>query len=175
MLKQGVLINETRDFAQKLLSEKLPKEYVYHSLQHTIDVAAAVREIGENCDLSELDLETVEMAAWLHDIGYVISKDDHEEKSIELATEFLKDRNVDPRRIEKINGCIRATRMPQSPNNLLEEIICDADLIHLATDKYSETAEKLKEEMEFTKDLILTDKEWMEMNLQFFGEQEYFT
>lgn len=175
MLEEGVLIKETQDFSKKLLTEKLAKEYVYHSLEHTLGVVHAVREIGENSGISEVDIETLEMAAWFHDLGYTVSKEDHEEHSVRIASEFLSERGVAAERIEQIKGCILATRMPQQPRNLMEEIICDADLLHLATDKYCDQAQKLKDEMEFTKNLILTDEEWMQMNLDFFGQQEYFT
>jgi hypothetical protein len=52
--------------------------------------------------------------------------ENHEDVSIEIATKFLKENNYPDEKIQKIVGCIDATRYPQNPKNLLEEIICDA-------------------------------------------------
>lgn len=175
MLQEGVLLKETRDFAEGMLTNDLPKQYIYHSLSHTQSVVDAVLDIGRNSQLSDEDLETVEVAAWFHDLGYTVSKDEHEDRSIEIARGFLAGRNVASEKIDQIAGCIQATKMPQSPKNILEEVICDADLIHLATDQYCDLAIRLKTEMEFTKNLVLTEKEWMGMNADFLSEQQYFT
>ena len=148
---------------------------IYHSLEHTLDVVHAVEEIAKASNLDEEALETVLLAAWFHDLGYASSVDEHEAKSVDLARNFLSNKGLAEKRIEQIAGCILATKMPQNPQNLLEEILCDADLFHLATDKYCETSCKLQKEMNFTKNMNLSDKKWLKMNKSFLGEQEFFT
>lgn len=169
------LLEEIKVFAKKILEEELPKELVYHSLSHTQDVVSGVLEIGAGNELNEYDLETVQIAAWFHDLGYSISVDEHEQKSAKLARDFLQKRGVDGKRIIQVEGCIMATRMPQNPQTLMEEVLCDADLMHLSTEKYFDQAAKLQEEMKFTKSMKLPDKKWLKMNKTFLGEQEYFT
>ena len=44
--------------------------------------------------------------------------------------------NYPTEKMESVLACIGATIMPQQPTNLLEEIICDADLYHLSLDEY---------------------------------------
>lgn len=175
MTEESTVLQATAEFAQKVLKEKMPKELIYHSLKHTKDVVDAIKEIGEGSGLSESDLETVLIAGWFHDLGYCDSLEEHELKSAELAREFLPQFDISEERIRQIEGCIMATQMPQNPNNLLEEILCDADLVHLATKEYCDRAEKLKEELAYSKNMPLTHQEWWAMNLDFFRKQEYFT
>ena len=54
----------------------------------------------------------------------------HEDEGIKIATVFLAEHKVKDEIIAGIKGCITATKMPQSPKNLMEEIVADADLFH---------------------------------------------
>ena len=51
--------------------------------------------------------------------------------------------------------------MPQSPNNTLEQVLCDADLLHLAQDDYFKKADLLHKEIESTKLCKISEKEWL--------------
>jgi predicted metal-dependent HD superfamily phosphohydrolase len=175
MNTEGSLLEETRKYAEKVLTEELPNELTYHSLDHTLDVVKAVEQIGTASNLTEEELETVKIAAWFHDLGYASAIEGHEAKSAELSRSFLSEKGLKEERIKLVEGCIMATKMPQNPQNLLEEVLCDADLFHLATEKYCETACKLQEEMRFTKKIKLSDKKWLKMNKEFLVQQEFFT
>ncbi|MEQ8239063.1 MAG: DUF5706 domain-containing protein, partial [Cyclobacteriaceae bacterium] len=56
-----------------------------------------------------------------------------------------------------------------------EEIICDADLLHLATDNYFNKATLLHEELEKTTGNKISEQQWMDMNKKFIKDHEYFT
>jgi uncharacterized protein len=75
-------------------------------------------------------------ACLFHDIGFTISGQDHEERGCEIAEEVLPDLNYDSDQINRIKGMIMATKIPQTPNNKLEQIICDADLDYLGRDDF---------------------------------------
>ncbi len=175
MSEKNNILAETARYAEQVLIEKVPKELSYHSLQHTRDVVKATEEIGKGCGLSEVDLETVLIAAWFHDLGYCDSLDEHELKSAEMARKFLRQYNLEEERVSQVEGCILATKMPQQPANLLEQVLCDADLVHLASQEYCELAEKLKDELAYSKNMNLTKQDWWAINLQFIQEQEFFT
>ena len=64
-------------------------------------------------------------------------------QSTKLATTFLQENGADAALIEKVTSCINATKMPQSPGSLIEQILCDADLAHLGTDEFSAKNELL--------------------------------
>ena len=65
--------------------------------------------------------------------------------------------------------------MPKNPKNLLEQVVCDADLHHLGTEEYFNMARRLKDEINNNSDEILTDAKWMQMNVEFIKEHTFFT
>jgi hypothetical protein len=70
-------------------------------------------------------------------------------------------------RIAKVVSCIDATSMPQHPRNLLEQILCDADLCHLASSSYPDYQEMLRVEWHLELGLSITDEEWNVSNDKF--------
>ncbi len=175
MISSEEILIEVKDFAERVLKEEFPEGLVYHGLEHTWNVVSAAKEIGKHSELNEEDLEVVELAAWFHDLGYKSSVSDHEAHSAELAQDFLKKRKLDDHKIVKVMGCIMATKMPQSPKNLIEQVVCDADLLHLSTDKYFEQSSRLKKEIENLSGKQYSDIDWMDSNKNFFKEHTYFT
>jgi predicted metal-dependent HD superfamily phosphohydrolase len=139
-------------------------------------VAQAVEEIGHATQLSDDDLETVLIAAWLHDTGYRKDTDNHEAIAKENAGKLLTEWGASPKKIEQVKGLIQATCMPQNPKNLLEKVLCDADLAHLGEKNIIECGEDLRQEFEKFKNLKFeTDEEWIRYNLDFFKQHQYFT
>ncbi|MBP6977749.1 MAG: DUF5706 domain-containing protein [Bacteroidales bacterium] len=132
------LLKETEEFCLHLFADLDPEKYIYHNLAHTKEVVEASKIIGQHEDLSPEEMEMVEIAAWFHDTGYTMDYDHHEEESKKIATKFLTGKELDPDRIVVICGCIDATRIPQTPRNLMEQVICDADMYHLALANFAE-------------------------------------
>src|SRR5688572_2295549 len=141
MILQTQLLDETRNFVESLFEKQLPDQYTYHNIQHTREVVAAAQLIGVKSSLLQEDQEVVLLAAWLHDAGYCSRYDNHEEDSMRFARKFLEEQQTDLAKTEKVLGCIKATRYPQQPQNLLEEVLCDADMYHITLDNYFERAE----------------------------------
>jgi predicted metal-dependent HD superfamily phosphohydrolase len=143
---------------------------------HTQGVVMACEEIAHYYQLHEEDHLALIVAAWFHDTGFSSGKaHGHEEISIQLATNFLTEHNADAAFIAKVTSCIEATKMPQAPKNLIEQILCDADLFHLGTDEFAERNRLLREELvEFSKQDI-SKKQWRKMNISFLENHKYFT
>ena len=59
--------------------------------------------------------------------------------------------------------------MPRNPNNILEEIICDADLYHLGTNDFDKKGELYKNEIEALQGFKIPEKDWLQNNLKFMG------
>lgn len=174
-LSQNDLLDKVKQYAKDILTTKIPEELAYHSFTHTEDVVNAVLEIGRHNQLSESELNILELSAWFHDLGYRDSVDNHEEKSVTIAEDFLKEHQCDGDTITMVKSCILATQMPQNPENILGKIICDADLLHLSTPKYFHYAELLKTDIEFVKGIEISEQEWLKMNIGFFKSHHYFT
>ncbi|MEK7671213.1 MAG: HD domain-containing protein, partial [Bacteroidota bacterium] len=130
------ILNQAQAYVSSLLNGKLPGWAVYHNLRHTEEIVEAVQEIGEGSRLNKSEMEIVLLAAWFHDVGYTEVADGHEEKGVEIATRFLQAKGYPQNKIEQVGGCIRATKVPQSPKTFFEEIVCDADVIHLGKKRF---------------------------------------
>lgn len=169
------VVKKVEDFASEILKKEIPGKFVYHDFYHTSRVVEASRLIGSECGLSEDDLRLVTIAAWFHDTGYKNGCAKHEEGSARLAREFLSSIDFADEDIRKVEACIMATQMPQSPTNLLEQVICDADLHHLACTDYTEMSERMHKEIEHVKGQEIDQASWNEMNYKFFKDHTYFT
>lgn len=151
------------------------KDLVYHDLQHTKAVVANATHIANHYQLNNEDFFVVITAAWLHDIGYFIDKTNHEEAGAAAADDILKEFNVDAALIEKVQGCIIATKIPQNPTGLLQEIVCDADLFHLGTEQFPDRSKLLRKEIELIKHVNFDKKQWRQKNIEMLQSHHYFT
>ncbi len=172
---ESELLDQTKQFVVELMDKELPRQYVYHNLEHTLDVVEAATEISLKSHLRREQMEVVLAAAYLHDIGFVKANDSHEDHSIALSTEFLKKLQVHDDYIQQVIGCIEATKMPQKPNNLMQQVLCDADLYHLASDEYFKKAELLREEFSSVENAEISESQWLDMSTVFIDNHKYFT
>ncbi|PHN08185.1 HD domain-containing protein [Flavilitoribacter nigricans] len=162
-------------FVAQLLIDNLHKNLVFHNFHHTVYVVRGVRQISENLGLSEENKEILNLAAWFHDTGLTEVYLGHEEESKKIARRFLE-RNAYPEvRILQVLACIDATKMPQQPQNLLEKVICDADMFHLALPEYYHLQRLLLEEFRLVMHKKCTDEEWANENLAFLNKHHFWT
>ena len=73
-----------------------------------------------------------------------------------------------------VNLFEKITRLPQDPQNIMEEIICDADLDYLGRPDFFTIAQKLYLEMK-AKGKVNTEKEWDQIQVGFLKSHKYFT
>jgi predicted metal-dependent HD superfamily phosphohydrolase len=168
-------IQQSKDYVTKILEEDLPKGCVYHNLNHTIEVVEAATEIGGNSGLSEEEMEIVLISAWFHDSGLIKSYENHEEESAKIAREFLSGINYPNEKIEKVTHLILSTKMPQTPNNILEEVLCDADLSHIGKKGFNTRSHLLRAEWENMLGKKVSDFEWIKNNIDFIAENKFYT
>jgi len=169
------MLENTSIFVTQLFAEKLPVWAVYHDLTHTIETVNACLEIGRGSDISEEDLELLCIASWFHDTGYLYTVDGHEEKSSEIALNFLKENYYSSDRINTVVDCILATKIDKIPRNLLESIICDSDLITLGKQEYFGKNDLLKFEIELRDGKKISELDWLKRSHHFLSFHKYFT
>lgn len=147
----------------------------FHNLQHTINVVTAVEIIGTGEGLDKKDRSMVILAAWFHDVGYVNGFKGHEENSAKIATEYLISKGIQEKDIDTIKELILSTRHPQQPLSIAAQVICDADLLHLADADYEEKNALLRKEWEATKNELCSDEDWLKRNISFLSNHRFFT
>lgn len=156
------------------LKNELPAALHYHTIEHTLDVYECALALAKKEGLRPSDIKLLLIAAIYHDAGYLEQNSDHEQASCTIAQKYLPQFHYNQQDIDAICSVIMATKIPQQPHSLLEEIICDADLDYLGRDDFFSTGDKLYEEM-----LVLGNvknrEQWNSMQLAFLQQHHYFT
>jgi uncharacterized protein len=162
-------------YALARLEHELSPDLAYHCLAHTCDeVVPAVERLARLESVSQDALLLLRTAAYYHDIGFVQQRDNHEAASIAIARAVLPDCGYTPEDIAVIEGIIWATKLPQSPQTLLECIMADADLDSLGRLDFLSRSMNLHAEMAAFGDAILL-KDWYHQQVQFLCNHRYFT
>jgi predicted metal-dependent HD superfamily phosphohydrolase len=172
---ESELIRKARAFAEIVFKDRTFESRPFHNLAHTRDVVAAAQEIGNHIDLTEDEMESAIIAAWLHDIGYLEGEGDHEKKAAEKSKELLLSWGAPHRKVLEVAEAILSTKIPQQPKSIVSKVICDADLFHLSTEGCTEQSDKLREEWQKVGKRSMTDKEWLKQNLEFLENHHYQT
>ncbi len=162
-------------YVSRLLTKHLPAGLLFHNLNHTLNVVRGVRDIAHHLQLAGEPLEILLLSAWFHDTGYVNVYKGHEQESRKIAKAFLEEEGYPPANTEQVLSCIAATEMPHRPQDLIQEILCDADLYHLSLWDYPFLQQQLREEYGRMLNREFTNQEWMEENLSFLKNHRYFT
>jgi len=161
-------------FILKKLENELSNELSYHCKHHTEDVLKVTIQLCEYENISAYNTNLVKTACVFHDAGFIISRVEHEKYSCKLAKNYLPDFGYTFDEINLVCGMIMATKIPQSPKNNLEEIICDADLDYLGRDDFYKIGDSLFEELKI-QGLIQSKFSWNEIQIKFLDSHTFFT
>ncbi|MCE7055196.1 DUF5706 domain-containing protein [Algoriphagus sp. AGSA1] len=169
-------LEKFESWIRKMFENRQKSEFCYHNIEHTLQIVDKVREIGEYYGLEKEEKEDLFFAGWMHDVGYWEGKGEgHEVRGAEMAEEYLIQLGIDKQRVDRIKSLILATRIPQNPQNLLEEIICDADLFHLSSDQFYDQTLLLKKEKENSGYGEIPLSEWLAGSQIFMLSHHYHT
>ncbi|OJV14404.1 MAG: phosphohydrolase [Dyadobacter sp. 50-39] len=157
------------------LESRLDRTLFYHGIHHTLDVVQASAEIAALEGITDGEsLALLRTAAFYHDSGFMATYQGHEEAGCTLARAVLPGFGYSTAQIDTICGMIMATRIPQSPKNALERIICDADLDYLGRDDFESIAATLFEELK-ARDMIDDIPAWDAVQVKFLEAHCYWT
>jgi predicted metal-dependent HD superfamily phosphohydrolase len=109
----------------------------YHNLKHIQEVLQIV---------DKLDESSLKLAAWFHDIIYDTQRHDNEEKSAEYASDLLSLLNIPDLIINNTCRLILTTKHHQVEVNDLDQVLIDADLAILGSNRkrYSEYMQAIR-------------------------------
>ncbi len=156
------------------LEEELPRYLYYHNVKHTVDVVTEVELIGWAEGLDDEGILLLKTAALFHDAGHTISYDEHEFHGTELVREILPGYGYSEGQIEQICKIIMATKLPPKPQDIFQEIICDADLDYLGRSDMIPVSNTLYKELS-EQNKIGTMNDWNKLQVKFISAHTYFT
>ena len=172
----GHLVQKSEKYVRDLFKKEMPEYLSYHDIEHTEYVVNQSRIIGQNSGLTEEEINTVMVAAWFHDSGFVRTSTGHEKESQDLAREFLTSAGAPKNQIEKVLRCIEATEVPQNPgNDMLARVLCDADMAYLSEKFYLDRTRQLRKEWNHSPETKMSRKAYYKETVGLFRNHSYFT
>ena len=163
----NTLHNKIKEYVNGLFEYILAPALIFHNLTHTQNVVKNTMEIAGHCNIRENQMLILFAAAWFHDTGHLFTEPkNHEEAGCFIMRQFMFDKVDDIGIISDIERCIMATKLPRNPQNLLQQIICDADVYHFGTEEFQENNKRALEEhiLKYGEtDLIQFSKDTIEM------------
>lgn len=106
-------------YIQKADESLVALGFTEHSFAHVTMVAENAGYILETLGYPQRDIELVKIAAYLHDIGNLVNREDHSQSGAVMAFYLLKDMQMDPEEIAEIMTAIgnhdEGTGRPVSP------------------------------------------------------------
>lgn len=167
--------NRVKSAVIETLQRDLNPALYYHNHLHTLDVISASEHLGILESIRGEEMEVLLTAALLHDTGYIWAYDQNENLACDFARRLLPEYNYGDGAIDQICEMIMATQLPQSPKDLLSEVLCDADLDYFGRDDFFPVAIRLHQEWKEFTSRHLDFLEWYSIQLEFMMEHTYFT
>jgi len=170
------LIQIAKDFSNEVMARDMnPTVYHYHNVHHVKAMRDAAKDLASDYNLSDDDKTDLEIACWLHDVGYKEGSEGHESRSAAKVDEIYSQDDMDQSRKARIKNIIMATHMDSNPEVLVEKIIKDADMHHIGTKAYLAKTGMLKDELQQVSGEEIKEKDWVKQNLKFLHEHEFQT
>ena len=173
---EQLIVQEAESYIRTLFKTEIGEHLHYHDIIHTEYVAGQAELIGKHSELGPEDMAIVTVAAWFHDSGFISISDGHEEASMDIARKFLASKELPEGFLEKVLKCIEATKMPQNPgDDLLAQVLCDADMAYLSEDFYLERTALLRKEWNQGSGKSFSKKVYYEETVELFKNHKYYT
>jgi len=146
----------------------------YHNWDHAKDVGHSVLRLakkeGEAAGIESEERFLLLTAALLHDVYFVVGGTHNEEISAKLAEMVLPKYGYKDYQTAIVADLIRATKLPTNPQNLLEQMICDADVDNIGRPDAFEKGKALQKELG-----IEDTGKWYKGQLAFFKSKIFYT
>jgi len=165
------------DVEEKILSKmenELPEIISFHNLKHTVNVSTQVELIGRAEGISDEEMIYVQTAAIFHDSGFLDGPENYKQTSCFYAKDILPKYRYSNDQIKIICELIMSTQAPISPENKLEEILCDANFAYLGRVDFIDIMKNQAKEMT-NFNVVSSEKEWFEKQLEFVKDHEFYT
>jgi len=144
----------------------LPDTMCYHTIDHTLKMDETVKRYARLEALSQREILLLRTAALYHDVGFIVEYENNEQFAVMLAKNNLPQYGYSSEDIEKVCELIWATARFETPKNLLEQLMCDADSDYLGRSDYHLIADKLRKELALYL-LRMTDEQWLDYQIDY--------
>lgn len=182
-----IRFNQAWSYALSKLQTELLPALEYHSFHHTLnEVIFTVNRLAHLEQVTSHSRLLLITAACFHDLGFTAINEEtpeeyakrlnHENDAADHVALVLPAYGFPQDDIATVQRLIMATQLPASPNDLLEGIMCDADLssLGLPTDEFVQTSLTLRAELgRFG--MFFSDHQWWQRQIDFLTQHTYYT
>lgn len=158
----------------EMLENRLPDNLFYHGIHHTLDALRVSSHYLRADRVGPRSSKLLRIGVLYHDIGFTVSRHNHEAESVRIACAGMSSLGFSKADIRVVEGLIWATKVPQSPNNDLERIICDVDLDYLGRPDFYKISDQLYRELRANRE-IESKEQWDLKQVRFLESHRYYT
>lgn len=153
----------------------LDEHLTYHNIDHTLDVLRQSERIAREEGIrDEYKIYLLKVAAMYHDTGFLVTYANHEKASCEIFRNDASRFDFTPEEQVFITRLIMATKLPQTPMDIYERVICDADLDYLGRPDFFRIGDGLRREF-LHYGIVSSDEEWDQLQMKFLAGHSYHT
>jgi len=169
------LLRDTALYIKDYYNTHFTEQYYFHHYSRTMNIVRNCDALAVSMNLGKQELKLAHLAAWFLELGYSKDYHDYQAKSVELAREYFKTKELEEGIFERIEECILSTRVPQQPVSVISQLVCDASMYHLAEKDAVQHADALRAEYDAIAKTAFTDEEWLNENIRMLSNHFYFT
>ncbi|MBS3071672.1 hypothetical protein J4408_01640 [Candidatus Pacearchaeota archaeon] len=167
--------SKNNDYEEKLTrarsyKDKYMPQLPYHNKRHADDVEFEFTRLATLEGISQYDINIGRSAAIGHDLVQIVGDKYNEEKTANLIMVTYPLFGYTLEETKRIAEMIPATKMPSSPKNHLEQILCDADIANLGRLDFLERNTEVKAELG-----VKDDYTWYIGTLKFLENTQFYT
>jgi len=128
-----------------------------HSSLHINNVIKTVEDVLIKLNYNQEIIEMAKIAALLHDIGCAYGKDNHAEKSYQLAKEYFENNDIKTSDNEMVLEAIKLHSGKETTNNFIAKVLIFADKIDIKGDRITNAGKKIPvvKESQHIEDIII--------------------
>lgn len=168
-------LHETALFIKEYYEAEFSGDYCFHNFAREGNIARNAVTLGVQMGLNKEEVSILHLAALFLETGYCKNYDNHQSASIELANNYLKEKEVEEENRRLVEEIILSTRAPQHPVTLLAQVLCDASKYHLGEKSLIANLESLRAERKLLTGKEYSEIEWITESVSMLQEHFYFT
>lgn len=165
---------KARLYALQWYNERKDPRLVFHTYQQASASAELAAEIALGAGADSDEAEAVEIAAWLHNLGFAVEYELGREESRQLAVAYLKRERAPETQIQRVFNALSGLIDQKTPLTLEGQILSDAVNAQLYADNFSQNSSLRRLEMEL-KGLEFPMLAWAQYELQQLLNVSYYT
>lgn len=168
------LLKKTEEQVTDFYAAHANSAFLYHNLEQVKETVDKAGIICAYYNTDERMKTTILAAIWFHDSGFLLQRENYEQKSAELAKEFLKRIGAEGNDIAEIQACILAATS-QTPQTVASQIVSDALTYSFGINEFKEKNKLLRKETELLTGNNISGSQWRESVINILQKHQYHT